>query len=180
MACQRRRLGTCSRAITAFQTEEPMDFRRIAAASLTMVFTLVLSPRSAVASVKTDIVAAVHRYFDNLDKDKLETALAMCDSQVSILDEFPPHEWHGPTACADWWKALDAYDEKEGITDGAATLGTPWSVDVTGDRAYFVAPATYEYKQHGKPVEESRAVFTVALRRTEAGWRITGWTWSKH
>jgi hypothetical protein len=35
----------------------------------------------------------------------------MCDSHLSILDEFPPHEWHGPTACADWWKALNAYND---------------------------------------------------------------------
>ena len=158
-----------------------MDFKRVAAVMLTIVFTLVTSPGPAFASEQTDVVAAVHRYFDNLDdKDKLETALAMCDSQVSILDEFPPHEWHGPTACADWWKALDAYDEKNGITDGVATLGTPWTVDVAGDRAYFVSPATYTYKQHGKLVEESHSVFTVALKRTQAGWRITAWAWSKH
>lgn len=155
-----------------------MDFKGVATATLTIVFILAISPRSAFASEKTDVVAAVHRYFDNLDKDKLETALAMCDSQVSILDEFPPHEWHGPTACADWWKALDAYDEKNGITDGDATLGTPWTVDVSGDRAYFVAPMSYTYKQHGKPVKES-AAFTVALRRTQAGWRITAWAYAK-
>lgn len=157
-----------------------MNCKRVAAAILPIVFTFVIGVGSAVASEKTDVAAAVHRYFDNLDKDKLETALAVCDSYVSILDEFPPHEWHGPTACADWWKAFNAYNDKEGITDAVATLGTPWTVDVTGDRAYFVAPATYEYKQHGKPVKESRAAFTAALRRTEAGWRITSWTWSKH
>jgi hypothetical protein len=157
--------------------EEAMDFKRVAAAAMSIVFALAVSSGSAFAAEKDDVVAAVHRYLDNLDKPE---GLAMCDSHVSILDEFPPHEWHGPTACADWWKALNAYDEKEGIADGAAALGTQWTVDVTGDRAYFVAPATYEYKQHGKPVKESHAVFTVALRRTEAGWRITGWTWSKH
>src|SRR5712692_11513972 len=155
-----------------------MHFRRVAAATLTIVVTLVISPRSAVASEKTDVEAAVHRYFDNLDKDKLETALTMCDSHVAILDEFPPHEWHGPTACADWWKALNAYNEKNGITDGDAPLGTPWNVDITGDRAYFVAPMTYTYKQHGKPVKES-AAFAVALKRTQAGWRITAWAYSK-
>ncbi len=170
-----------------FPTEEAMDCKRVAAVTLTMVFMLAIfiiaiSPGSAFADEKGDVTAAVHRYFDNLDKDevKLETALAVCDSHVSILDEFPPHEWHGPTACADWWKALNAYNEKSGITDGDATLGTAWSVDVTGDRAYVVAPATYTYKQHGKPVKESRAVFTVALKKTPAGWRITGWAWSKH
>ena len=156
-----------------------MDFKR-AATILTIVFALAISPRSAFASEKTDVVAAVHRYFDNLGKDTLETALAMCDSHVSILDEFPPHVWYGPTACADWFKGLVAYNQKSGITDGVATLGAPWTVDVTGDRAYVVAPATYTYRQHGKPVQESSSVFTVALKGTQAGWRITGWTWSKH
>jgi SnoaL-like protein len=155
-----------------------MDFKRVAAATLTIVFTLSIGPRSAFASETADVTAAVHRFLDNLDKDTLETALVLCDSPVSIIDEFPPHEWHGPTACADWWKALNAYNERNGITDGDATLGTPWNVDVTGDRAYFVAPMTYTYKQHGKPVTES-AAFAVALKRTQSGWRITAWAYSK-
>jgi hypothetical protein len=109
-------------------SEEAMDFKRVAATTLTIIFVLGISPRSAFASEKTDVVTAVHRYFDDLGKDTLETALAMCDSHVSILDEFSSREWHGATACADWWKALDAYDERNGITDGNATLGTPWTV----------------------------------------------------
>jgi hypothetical protein len=157
-----------------------MDFKRLAAATLTIVFALAINARSGVASDKSEVVAAVNRYLDNLDpdKDKLKVALAMCDSRVSIIDEFPPHEWHGPTACADWWKGLNEYNEKSGITDGDAKLGTPWTVDVSGDRAYFVAPMTYTYKQHGKPVKES-ASFTVALKRTAGGWRITAWAYSK-
>ena len=155
-----------------------MDFKRVAAATLTIVFTLAISPRLALASEKTDVAEAVHRFVDNLDKNTLETALAMCDSPVSILDEFPPHEWHGATACADWWKALNAYNDQNGITDGDAKLGTPWNVDVSGDHAYFVAPMTYTFNQHGKPVKES-AAFAVALKRTQAGWRITAWAYSK-
>ena len=154
-----------------------MDFKRIAATPLIIVFALALSPGWAHASDTADVTAVVHRFLDNLDKD-LPTALATCDSPVSILDEFPPHEWHGPTACADWWKALNAYNDKNGITDGDAPLGTPWNVDVTGDRAYFVAPMTYTFKRHGKPVKES-AAFAVALKRTPAGWRITAWAYSK-
>jgi hypothetical protein len=99
---------------------------------------------------------------------------------VSIIDEFPPHEWHGPTACAEWWKAYKAYNHDNGITSEGASLGTPWNVDVTGDRAYFVAPSTYTYTQNGKTVKESHSVFTASLKRTESGWRITAWAWSKH
>ena len=167
--------------LMALQETERLT-RSIVRATLIIVFALIstLTPRPAFATDKTDVVATVHQFFDNLDPKRLDTALAACDSPVSILDEFPPHVWHGPTACADWWKGLLAYDEKSGITDGDAKLGAPWTVDVTGDRAYFVAPTTYVFKQHGKLVKEPHAVFTVALRRTDAGWRITAWTWSKH
>ena len=157
-----------------------MNFKRLTGTILIIVLALVMSSSSAFADDKTDVVAAVNRFLDNLGDNTLEKALSVCDSPVSIIDEFPPHEWHGPTACADWWKALNAYNKKEGITDGDASLGTPWSVDVSEDRAYFVAPTTYKYKQHGKSVEESQAVLTVALKKTKAGWRITAWTWSKH
>ena len=177
MVCQSRKLGI-SKEITIFRREEAMDFKRVAAAAATIVLALAVSAGSALAAEKDNVVAAVHRYLDNLGKDTLETALAMCDSHVSILDEFPPHEWHGPTACADWWKAYNTYNEKNGITDGDAPLGTPWTVDITGDRAYFVAPMTYTYKRQGKPVKES-ATFAVALKRTQAGWRITAWAYSK-
>ena len=155
-----------------------MNFKRLTGVILSVVFTLMINSGSAVASDKDDVVATVNQYLNNLDDKTLDKALAVCDSQVSIIDEFPPHEWHGPTACADWWKAYNAYNEKSGITDGDAPLGTPWTVDVTGDRAYFVAPMTYTFKQHGKPVKET-ASFAVSLKRTPTGWRITGWAFSK-
>ena len=154
-----------------------MKLKRFAG-SLTFLFALAIAAPASVASDKTDVVDAVRRYVDNLDPDKLQTALAMCDSQVSIIDEFPPHEWHGPTACADWWKGLLAYNDKSGVTDGSATLGTPQTVDVNEDHAYYVAPMKYTYKQRGKSIKET-ASFAVALRRTQAGWRITGWAYAK-
>ena len=150
-----------------------MDLNRLSASAMTIICALAISAGSAFAAEKDDVVAAVQQYLANLDK-----AETMCDSHVSILDEFPPHEWHGPTACGDWWKAYNAYNEKSGITDTDGKLGTPLTVDVNEDRAYFVAPFTYTYKQHGKSIKET-ASLAVALRRTQAGWRITGWAYSK-
>ena len=154
-----------------------MDFKRFAVI-LMIAVAFAISSAATFASDKTDVVDAVNRYLSNLDANKIQTAVAMCEPDVSILDEFPPHAWHGPTACADWWKGLLAYNEKSSITDGEATLGKTWTVEVTGDRAYFVAPMTYTYKQNGKPVKES-ASFAVALKRTQAGWRIASWAYSK-
>ena len=83
-------------------------------------------------------------------------------------------------ACANWAAAYDANAKANGITDGWVKLGTPMHVDVDGDSAYVVVPATYTYKQHGKPVAETGSVFTVALKKTAAGWRITAWAWGEH
>jgi hypothetical protein len=59
-------------------------------------------------------------------------------------------------------------------------LGKPWQVQVHGDRAYVVVPATYTYKQRGKAETESGSIFTLALKKVAAGWRITAWAWAAH
>src|SRR3954469_10200448 len=99
------------------------------------------------ASEATDAMAPVHQFVDGFNKGDAKTALAACAEQASIIDEFPPHEWHGAGACAKWADAYEANAKKEAITDGVVTLGKPTHVDVTGDRAYVVVPAGYAWKQ---------------------------------
>ena len=71
------------------------------------------------------------------------------------------------------------YNRSLGLTDPVVTLGKPRRVDVTGDRAYVVVPTEFNFKEHGKPGKEAGALFTVALQNSAAGWRITGWAWSR-
>lgn len=52
-------------------------------------------------------------------------------------------------------------------------------MDVTGDAAYVVVPATMTFNVHGKQITQSGAVFTMALRRFSDGWRITAWAWAE-
>ncbi len=154
-----------------------MSFNRMVFAFAAAVCILPFASQPAFAADKNDIVATIHQFADNLDPKTIDKALATCDSQTSIIDEFPPHVWN---SCADWVKAFGEYNDKNGVTDAVAKIGAPWSVDVEGDRAYAVSPATYTYKQHGKANKELHAVFTAAFRKTDAGWRITAWSWSKH
>ena len=135
---------------------------------------------SATASQQHAVMASVHQFVDGFNRGNAKSALAACASPASIIDEFPPHVWLGPTACADWAGAYNANAKQHGITDGIVTLHDPWHVDITGDRAYVVVPATYAYKQGGKTVVEPDSVFTVSLRKIATNWRITGWAWSKH
>ena len=127
-----------------------------------------------------DVMIPVHQFVDGFNKGDVKTMVAACADQTSIIDEFPPHEWHGAGACAQWASDFDADAKKNGITDGVVTLGTARHVDVTGDRAYLVIPANYKYKQKGKALEEVGSTITLALQRGAAGWRVTGWSWAKH
>jgi hypothetical protein len=131
-------------------------------------------------SAKGPVLAAVHQFVDGFNKGDTKTALAACADETSILDEFPPHEWHGARGCEKWMNAYDANAKKNGITDGIVMLDIPLHIDITSDRAYVVIPANYTYKMHGQPVQESGSMFTFALQKGRGGWRIVGWSWAKH
>ena len=131
-----------------------------------------------VSPEKTAAMAPVHQFVDGFNKGDTKSALAACADQTNIIDEFPPHEWHGAGACAQWANDFEADEKKNGVTDGRVTLGTPRHVDITGDRAYIVVPSSYSYKKNGKPMKETGSTFTFVLQKGAAGWRIIAWTWS--
>jgi ketosteroid isomerase-like protein len=154
--------------------------KRLSAIAFAGAILLTLTPATARASAQSDVMATVQQFVNGFNKGDLKSALAACAPSAIIIDDFPPHEWSGAGACATWAAAYGADSDRQGITGGIVTLATPWRVDVTGERAYAVIPATYTYKQHGKPVTEAGAVITIALQKLPAGWRITGWAWSRH
>jgi hypothetical protein len=140
----------------------------------------VLAAGQAVASDEKDVMVPVHQFVDGFNKGDTKTAVAACADQTSIIDEFPPHEWHGVGACATWATDFDVDARKHGITDGIVTLRKPRHIDINGDQAYVVVPSDYTFKRNGKLAKETGSLFTFALQKGPAGWRITGWAWSKH
>ena len=137
-----------------------------------------LAAGPVLASENSEVMAPIHQFIDGFNKGDVASALAACADQTSIIDDFPPHEWHGAGACATWAKDYGADAASRGITDEVVGIGTPVHVDVTGDRAYVVVPASDRYKQKGKLVKLA-ATMTLALQKTATGWHITGWTWSR-
>jgi ketosteroid isomerase-like protein len=134
---------------------------------------------SAARSDATEPMAAVRQYVDAFNKGDVEAMAANCAMPTSVLDGLAPHVWQGPTACRDWYRDVLAAGEKEGATGYFVSLGEPRHVDVTGDRAYVVVPATMMFKVRGKQVTQSGSTFTVALQKLAEGWRITAWAWTK-
>jgi ketosteroid isomerase-like protein len=127
----------------------------------------------------TDPMAAVRQYIDAFNKGDVNAMSAICADPMSILDGLPPHTWHGPTACEDWYRDVMIAGEKEGATGYIVTLGEPRHVDVRGDYAYVVVPTTMTFKVYGEEATQSGSIFTVALRKLASGWRITAWAWAK-
>jgi ketosteroid isomerase-like protein len=130
------------------------------------------------ASEKTDVMNVLHQFIDSFNKGDIKASLATCADQTSIIDDIPPHEWHGAGACAKWMDALVADSKKNEITDEVVTLHKARHVNVTGDRAYVVVPTDYVYKMKGTEVKELGSTITVALQKGQTGWRITGWAWA--
>ena len=137
-----------------------------------------LSAGPALATDKEDVMKVLHQFMDGLSKGDIKSAVAACADETSIIDEFPPYEWHGAGACSKWVEDFDIDAKKNDITDGVVTLSNAKHLNVTGDRAYVVVPADYAYKVKGKPIKQVGSIFTVALQKGPSGWRITGWAWS--
>ena len=149
-------------------------------AALSLVALATFSTAQTSGSAQTAVLATVNQFVDGFNKGDTKMALAACADQTSIIDDFPPHEWHGTGACAKWMSDFDADAKKNGDTDGMVKLLNPTHVDITGDHAYLVIPANFTFKQNGKPVTELGSIITLALQKNPAGWEITGWAWAKH
>lgn len=132
------------------------------------------------ADDKADVMTVVNQFVDGFNKGDTKSAAAACGEQTSIIDEFAPHEWHGAGACLAWMKDYDTDAKKNVITDGVVTLGKPKHLDVDGAYAYVVIPSDYSFRKQGKPVKETGSLFTFALKKGPAGWKITGWSWAKN
>ena len=82
--------------------------------------------------------------------------VASCASSAAIIDDFPPHAWQGPNACARLGERVHGEREAEWNhrRNGDAWIQRGTSPS-TGEHAYAVYPATYTYKQHGKSMKDS-------------------------
>jgi ketosteroid isomerase-like protein len=138
---------------------------------------IVVGTGSAVASQETEVMAPVRRFVDGFNKSDIKMAQAACADQAFIIDDFPPHEWHGARATAKWLDDYDAYAKKNGITGGTVTLGKLRHIDVIAGYAYMVVQTNFSLTKKGKLVKET-GLMTLALHKGANGWRITAWAWA--
>ena len=123
------------------------------------------------------VEAPIRQFVDSFNKGDGAGAAAAMAARVSIIDEIAPFQWRGPDAFARWGAALAADSKAKGYSNESVTLGTPSRELVSGANAYVIVPATYSFTQKGVKMAEV-AQMTFSLLKTDAGWKITGWTWT--
>ncbi|WP_433757985.1 nuclear transport factor 2 family protein [Nocardia sp. CA-135398] len=123
--------------------------------------------------------AVVLQYVDAFNNGDSKAMAALCADPMQILDGMSPHVWQGPTASEDWWRDVRREGEHAGASGYHIALGEPRHVDVTGDHAYVVVPATMTVNLRGKQVTQTGSLFTVALGKVGTQWRLTAWAWAK-
>jgi hypothetical protein len=139
------------------------------------------SPGPSVISTRRNTSANWRRHLRSSSsrrKGDATTVTEGCSSVTSIIDDFPPHEWHGPGACPKWMESYRVFTKEHGLADMVITLGHPRHIDIAADRAYVVVPANYTIKNHGKLVRKTNSMVTFALEKSANVWRIIGWAWA--
>ena len=134
-------------------------------------------PAIAAAAAAEGPMGAVHAFLDAFNRGDIATAPAANDPDVGIVDEIPPHEWHGPGSFQAWVGDLGKAATAAGQTDQKVTLGQTIRQQVDGDTAYAVVRVVYTYREHGRPMVEP-AEMALALRNQTGGWKISSWAWA--
>ncbi len=137
---------------------------------------IAMAASPALAAGNGEITAVVKQYGHGVAAGDAKSS-ALCTSPAVVIDDFAPHVWQGPNACADWQAGLNAMIKKAGMTDAKVSIGPAKHLQVTGDVAYAVYPAVFSFKMKGKPQKEP-GVWAFALKKSAAGWRISGWSWA--
>jgi hypothetical protein len=127
---------------------------------------------------QADVTAPVRKFIEAFNKGDSQAAYAtFASGNISIVDEFAPHQWVGPHAPQDWVADYDKHAAATGVTDGKVTYGPATRTEIEGARAYVVLPTVYLYKEHGKPTREEGQV-TAVLHKEAGVWKMRGWTWT--
>jgi ketosteroid isomerase-like protein len=144
---------------------------------IALAISLAVVGKSAVASEETDVMVPVQQFVEGFNKSDAKMAEAACAEEAWIIDDFPPHVWHGAGAASEWFKAYEAYARANSMSEAVVTLDKPKHVDVTGADAYVVVPTTLRFKKKTESVNLT-GVMTLVLHKAANGWQITAWSWA--
>lgn len=143
---------------------------------LAFVYALLIATPAGAAET-TDVMSVIRLWVDGFNNGDAKSASATCSNHATVIDDFPPHEWHGPGACKRWFEDFQSMSKTEGITNPRIAVEPASHTEMTKDFAYVVVPVKLSFDRKGTRVTDN-GIMTVTLWSGTSGWRITGWVWS--
>jgi hypothetical protein len=130
----------------------------------------------AFASDKTELEALVAKAVVAVTPE--ETS-AICAPDAIVIDDFAPHTWQGPNACANWAKDYGALVTKNGWKDAKVSIGKARHFQIDGATAYAVYPSTVAYTDRdGKAVSHPGNTWIMTFKKIGKTWKLSGWAWA--
>ncbi len=109
--------------------------------------------------------------FQNRDAAKIAAAHA---PSPTIIDEFAPFVWTGPSALLAWGTDLQKY---MGGSNVSVRFDPPRYEMMHGENGYVILGSIITVKTSSQ-VYRSAGTFTLALTKTEKGWLIKAWAYT--
>lgn len=133
--------------------------------------------RAAGSDVGMGVETTISQFSAALHSGDSKAARNFLTTRTVILDDVAPYYWGGAHAFESWQADLAKASTARGMSEEDATLGAPTRVEVSGDRAYAILPATHTFKMKGRVMREV-AQLTFTLAKDPAGWKIVSWAWT--
>ncbi len=138
---------------------------------------LLMGASAIAAPPDPQLMAPIRKFIDGFNKGDMAAAASTHAADPTIIDEVSPYLWRGPKAFATWGADLEKDSKARGVTDESVTISAPIRTETSGDSAYVMVSAVYNFKEKGVAMRET-AHMTFVLKKGAAGWLILGWTWT--
>jgi ketosteroid isomerase-like protein len=124
----------------------------------------------------SDVVATIADFVDAVNRGHQEDALSRLTDDVTIIEDLAPYRWHGPTAGAEWLRAMFENAQRNGIASISMQLAEARRVELEGQHAYAIVEGLLTY---GGTVERrSDGLLTFALVMHGERWMIRAFSWT--
>ena len=137
---------------------------------------LALAPTARAAD--TDVENTISQFSAALHAGDSKAAKNFLTARTVILDDVAPYYWGGTNAFESWQADLAKASTARGMSEEDAQLGAPTRVEVTGDHAYAILPATHIFKMNGRMMHEVAQLTFILVKDMGSDWKITSWTWT--
>ena len=97
------------------------------------------------------------------------------DAEVTIIENFAPYLFNGPSAVADWSGGMR--EHLVGLSGLRHSFGAPQNFSRTGDEVFVSLPTEWSGAVRGQPFVEHGGWCFLLVRRGDA-WRIRSYGWA--